>query len=37
MLNDAGIVGAAMHGHPESSGYIRGGTAAGEAAAGEAG
>jgi polyphosphate glucokinase len=29
MLNDAGIVGAAMHAHPASSGYIRGGTDAG--------
>jgi polyphosphate glucokinase len=26
MLNDAGIVGAAMHAHPESTGYRRGGT-----------
>jgi polyphosphate glucokinase len=23
MLNDAGIVGAAMHGHPDSTGYKR--------------
>ncbi len=29
MLNDAGIVGAAMHAHPGESGYVRGGTAAG--------
>jgi polyphosphate glucokinase len=29
MLNDAGIVGAAMHAHPASAGYVRGGTAAG--------
>jgi polyphosphate glucokinase len=29
MLNDAGIVGAAMHVHPASTGYIRGGMAAG--------
>ncbi len=31
MFNDAGIVGAAMHAHAESSGYIRGGTDAGAA------
>lgn len=31
MLNDAGIVGAAMHAHPGSSGYIRGRTDAGPA------
>ena len=29
MLNDAGIVGAAMHAHPAASGYIRGGSDAG--------
>ena len=33
MLNDAGIVGAARHGHPESTGYRRGGTDAGAAPA----